>query len=104
MKRIIVLAALAMLGGCGEEKAAQQAVLEVLKDPDSAKFGEFYYNSDTKKACLGVNAKNAMGGYTGEEQAFLDETEKGWEFSHFGEVSAEMCKEIIDIKPEKKEG
>lgn len=99
MKRMIVLAALAMLGGCGEEKAAQQAVLEVLKDPDSAKFGEFYYNSDTKKACLGVNAKNSMGGYTGEKQALLTNGESGWEYIYASELSHDDCKEIAADKP-----
>lgn len=98
MKRMIVLAALAMLGGCGEEKAAQKAVLEVLKDPDSAKFGEFQYNAETKRACLGVNSKNSMGGYTGEQQAILNDGEKGLEFSRFTDLTAEECKDIIKTK------
>lgn len=98
MKRMIVLAALAMLGGCGEEKAAQQAVLEVLKDPDSAKFGEFYYNSDTKKACLSVNAKNSMGGYTGEKQVLLVNGEMGWQYVYENDLSPESCKEDADKK------
>lgn len=100
MKRMIVLAALAMLGGCGEEKAAQQAALEVLKDPDSAKFGEFQYNSENKSACLGVNAKNGMGGYTGEQQAVLMEDENGWHFGRFTELTAEECKDVINAKAE----
>lgn len=100
MKRLIVIAALTLLGGCGEEKAAQQAVLEVLKDPDSAKFGEFQYNPENKSACLGVNAKNGMGGYTGEQQALLVQDDEGWHFGRFIEMTAEQCKEVIKSKAE----
>ncbi|MDT0507443.1 hypothetical protein [Novosphingobium sp. MMS21-SN21R] len=98
MKRMIVLAALAMLGGCGDEKAAQQSVLEVLKDPDSAKFGEFYYNPETKKGCLGVNAKNGMGGYTGEQQAFLEKKDGGWKTLGLDEISLAGCRSEADRK------
>lgn len=98
MKKLMPLAALAMLAGCGEEEGAQQAVREILKDPDSARFGEFYYNSDTKKACLGVNAKNSMGGYTGETQATLVNGEKGWVYIYDAELSHEDCKKLYADK------
>lgn len=46
--------------------AAKQAVIGLLKDPQSAQFKEIY---DSKKApgaiCGLVNAKNSMGGYSG---------------------------------------
>lgn len=92
MKRLIVLAALTLLGGCGEEKAAQEAVLKALNDPDSAKFGEFYYNPATGKGCIGVNAKNAMGGYTGEKQVELVKATDGWAAVGDMEFSHEDCK------------
>jgi hypothetical protein len=50
-----------------------------LKDPDSARFGEFYFNTDTKKGCLVVNAKNSMGGYTGDRVASVKRSDAGWE-------------------------
>jgi len=57
------------LPGCdSNKKGAEAAVLEDLRDPDSARFGEFYFNDETKKGCLTVNAKNSMGGYTGDQQ------------------------------------
>jgi hypothetical protein len=53
-----------------DETRAQKAVLKALKDPDSAKFGQFtLVKSNT--ACLTVNAKNAMGGYSGNREAVL---------------------------------
>lgn len=49
------------------QAVAQQAVLESLKDPSSARFGRFWY-APGKAACGTVNAKNAFGGYTGEQR------------------------------------
>jgi len=49
--------------------ACKAAVLKVLKDPDSAKFGAF--KADLHTASLAVNARNAMGGYAGEQTVTL---------------------------------
>jgi hypothetical protein len=54
-----------------ELPAAQSAVQKSLKDPDSAKFGDFYLY-DEKQACLTVNARNSYGGYTGDQLAVLN--------------------------------
>lgn len=43
----------------------KQRVLNVLNDPDSAKFGDVVYFKKTDAGCGAVNAKNRMGGYTG---------------------------------------
>lgn len=46
----------------------KEAVLARLKDPDSAKFQNVYFNrskADIPVACGQVNSKNSMGGYTG---------------------------------------
>lgn len=91
----LALALIAPLAACSSMKnGAEAAVRESLKDPDSAKFGEFYYNKKTKKGCLTVNAKNSMGGYTGDEQAYLQVGDKGWEVHGIAEVSQDSCQRL----------
>jgi hypothetical protein len=83
-----------LLTGCdGLQGGAEDAVRSMLKDPESARFGEFYYNSETKLACLAVNAKNSMGGYTGFKQIELRQTENGWEWINEIESTPEDCRE-----------
>lgn len=73
------------------ESDAKNAVLKILKDPDSAKFGRFEQITNTG-ACLAVNAKNSYGGYTGEQQAFLIKKDAfNWVVIELSEVSYEMC-------------
>ena len=74
---IAVCISLALVACGGAESEAKKAVLERLKDPDSAKFGKFT-NIKDKAACLTVNARNSLGGYTGDQQAMLLKVEKGW--------------------------
>jgi hypothetical protein len=70
------IALCATLCGCSSEKSQAETVIrDQLKDPDSAEFGKF--ESNGKKACLQVNAKNSFGGYTGFQTAFLKKDEKG---------------------------
>ena len=100
---VIAIMALSMIG-CGdnliskekvEEGKMQEAVLSSLKDPDSAKFGKMTRVKD-KGACLTVNAKNALGGYTGDQQAYLMKTENKWEvFQIEGGLGHEGCIEIM---------
>lgn len=97
--RIILSAGLAVLAsGCGgAESAAQDAVREALRDPDSAKFGEFTSGSDGEGewACLTVNAKNSFGGYTGDQQARLRRNgSRDWEVMSIAEVSQDTCVSI----------
>lgn len=54
----------------------QANVRNSLKDPDSAKFGQFF-EVDSENACIGVNAKNAFGGYTGEKFISLMKSQNG---------------------------
>ena len=92
----IAIPALAALVGCSSAQAgAEAAVRENLKDPDSARFGEFYYNSETQKACLTTNAKNSMGGYTGDKQAMLFNEDGTWVFAGTHETDQATCKEIF---------
>jgi len=79
----------------GSESGARDAVLAQLKDPESAKFGEFTEIND-ELACLTVNAKNSMGGYVGDQQAFLKKKGGEWDFWFTQEVSHQQC---IDLWP-----
>ncbi len=86
----LVLALAAFLGvHIHQKSAAKNAVLDRLKDPESAVFGEYTKVGDG--ACLGVNAKNAMGGYVGQQQAHLDRRDGEWLVSSFEEVSHTQC-------------
>ena len=79
-RNLIGFACVLLLVACGggDEAAAKKAVLGRLKDPASAKFGKFSL-AGKKGACLTVNAKNSMGGYTGDQQAYLlKEGENSW--------------------------
>jgi hypothetical protein len=94
-KGAVLALSLVSLGACGGARSgAEKAVLDVLKDPDSAKFGEFYYNEKTKKGCLTVNAKNSMGGYTGDQQAYVQKAEEGWVTDDISDVSSDFCRRI----------
>jgi hypothetical protein len=80
-----------LLHGCGgAEGEAKKAVLEHLKDPDSARFGLFT-QVDELVACLTVNAKNSVGGYIGNEQALLKRIDGKWEFYAVQDISHDEC-------------
>lgn len=90
---LLALAVPLALAACGgDQSAAETAVRAALRDPDSAKFGAFHYNSDTQRACLTVNAKNAMGGYTGDRQAHVVRTDAEWHFEDEKEETHEECR------------
>lgn len=92
IKPYILIALIPMLfSACGgAESDARKAVLENLKDPDSAKFGKFT-NINDKAACLTVNARNSMGGYTGDQQASLIKDEGKWIAIDMYNQSHDMC-------------
>lgn len=96
---VLLLGAAAILTACQSDRAAaEKAVKEVLKDPDSARFGDFYFNEQTGEGCLGVNAKNSMGGYTGEQQAVLYKEDGEWRTGVTMEISHADCKSMADMK------
>lgn len=100
---VFLVATCLSLSACnGVQRSAEAAVTDRLKDPESARFGEFYYNAKLKRACLTVNAKNSMGGYTGDKQVALERTDDGWEWIYDIEESPERCrKSWADDKQEK---
>ena len=72
--------------------SSEKAVKDALKDPDSARFGEFYQSSKSGNVCLVVNAKNSMGGYTGDQIAKLSKDSSGYHVEDISEGSFEGCK------------
>lgn len=86
-----LLSVLGLLTACvGAESDAKKAVLAVLKDPDSAKFGKFT-NIKDQAACLTVNARNSMGGYTGDQQALLVKLDGQWTAIDVKDVTHDRC-------------
>jgi hypothetical protein len=94
IKFIIATSALLLASCSGAESDAKKSVLAVLKDPDSAKFGQFT-NIHDKAACLTVNAKNSMGGYTGDKQASLMKFSEKWKLLDIDKLSHEQCVKIM---------
>lgn len=100
LRVLLALVCVPPLAACNVAKrGAQAAVLERLVDPDSAKFGDFYYNSGTKKGCLTVNSKNSLGGYTGNEQAYVERRDDKWVVIGIADISPESCKQIHAEQP-----
>jgi len=102
VKNMPLLAVIALLlTACGgAESEAKKAVLGSLKDPDSAKFGKFTQVNE-KSACLTVNARNSMGGYTGDQQAWLIKQENAWVVLDIDKLSHEMCIDTMKKVSEK---
>lgn len=95
MKKILLFVFLSLfLSACNDESDAKKAVLGSLKDPDSAKFGKFTQVNEF--ACLTVNARNSMGGYTGDQQATLNQIDKEWIVARIEETSHDSCVLIIE--------
>lgn len=82
------------LGSFGEEGDIQDAVRASLKDPESARFGELTVVG--KQACQTVNAKNSMGGYTGNQQAYLMKDGNEWGVLEINsKLTHEACLQVI---------
>lgn len=88
---VVVIFGCLLLAGCSSsELEAKAVVLAQLKDPDSAKFGEFTEVGD-KHACITINAKNSMGGYVGDQQAFLKKVDGKWDYLFIMNTSHASC-------------
>jgi hypothetical protein len=94
LRGVVALACVTSLSACSGRSGTEKVVRDGLKDPDSAKFGEYYFNAKTKKGCLEVNAKNSMGGYTGNQLAYVKKTDAGWESIGTAEIDMQMCRKI----------
>lgn len=99
LRLLAIMAAAATLTACtNDRRGAEEEVRRNLKDPESAQFGDFYYNPTTKKACLMVNAKNSMGGYTGDSAIVLKKADEGWEYVSDNDTYFDTCKTALADK------
>lgn len=103
MRKLVAIgfASLTLMACNSAERSAKREILDRLKDPDSARFGEFTESEDGTKACFGVNAKNTYGGYTGEQQVVLikDSKTKEWDWvTEFETFSHEECVKYLNAK------
>ena len=85
-----------------QKYVAREVVLHVLKDPESAKFGEFSVvtsDSNMQTACLAVNARNSFGGYVGEQQASLFKINGKWLLAGMAHSSVDHaeCKFLLGL-------
>lgn len=108
MKKLFVLFPLVLiLAACGAESDVKKAVIATLIDPDSVKFGETTLIGEDA-ACITVNAKNTMGGYTGNKELYLRKMNNAWIVGNTSDVSHEDCVEaakkvLADEKKDDKE-
>jgi hypothetical protein len=75
----VVFGALALVS-CGPEREIKKAVEEGLIDPESVRYGDiivFTGDEGEEQACAMVNARNRMGGYTGEQMVNLYKDKEG---------------------------
>ncbi len=94
--KFLILSTALILTACGQESAIQKAVRGSLKDPESAKFGE-HAVLDDKFACMTVNAKNSMGGYTGNQQALLAKKDGEWIVAEIDQMGFDECKRLMNL-------
>lgn len=73
---------------------AKEAIYKVLKDPDSAKFGDFTMevSGSISLACFTVNAKNSYGGYVGDRVfSLFRQFDEPWEVISSKDKSHMSC-------------
>lgn len=83
---------LVVLTGCGDSDVGriEAAVKARLVDPDSVKFGSVTFSPKGESACIEYNAKNRMGGYSGQTIASLIYGADGWKVEQM-EWRADLC-------------
>ena len=94
LRPTVALLLLLGLASC-TDKAVKDAVRDDLVDPDSAQFGRVSFNDDRTWACVEVNAKNRMGGYTGEVQTVLQKEGGHWRVYGSSAIAHEQCVKSI---------
>ena len=101
MKKLVVLCSffLALLAcSGGDEDEAKQAVLIILKDPDSAKFGQLTTVPAKKyeMACISVKVQSTFDDHEENKQALLGRVKgKKWEAKYLSDASHEQCVELV---------
>lgn len=76
------------------EDDVKKAVIAVLKDPDSARFGEVTQVAKDK-FCVTINAKNSMGGYTGNQESMVIKLNGAWQSLGSDSITKELCAQAI---------
>jgi hypothetical protein len=97
MRKFLLVGIFCTVAAC-TNSAVKDAVLEDLIDPESARFGEISYSKDGNHACVEVNAKNRMGGYTGDQQMFVDRADGEWTAGYSLDISHDQCVRMINEK------
>ena len=72
-----------------EKNEVKNAVINSLKEPESARFGEITVMDD--RACVTINAKNIMGGYSGNKQMLMAKMNQQWLSIETGDISHDFC-------------
>lgn len=72
----------------------KQAVLASLKDPESARFGQFTQVGDNH-ACIEVNARNSYGGYSGTTPFMVRKIDGKWTASTSLNFTYKICLSIM---------
>lgn len=76
-KQMLLIVIALSLGACGEPSEIKARVRESLIDPDSAKFGKVYLSKSGQVACVDVNSRHTLGGYTGKIPMFIFKEKDG---------------------------
>ncbi|HOY86834.1 MAG: hypothetical protein V9G21_04380 [Methylotenera sp.] len=101
MKFAVLLLIILCMSGCGENSKITEVIRASLIDPDSAKFGKISINEN--RACVNVNSKNTLGGYTGNQIAHMQKYHNEWKVLLISDsLSYEECIEIMKKVSESK--
>lgn len=73
-----------------------ELVRKSLNDPESARFEEVTFNTNTKFGCGRVNSKNRMGGYVGFTRFVLYQPDGFVQFEPQGATSAQSTAERLE--------
>lgn len=92
MKRIMGCLVIAALAGCSQEGPVKEAIKQMLKDPDSAKFERVIVSDKGTTACAIWNAKNGFGGYGKWSASSLSKATGRWLIKD-ADISVSRCTE-----------
>lgn len=101
MRKVLILTTLLILNAtlssialADIEDDIKIAIVASLKDPDSARFGVLTQVTPDKY-CVTVNAKNSMGGYTGNQEAIVVKLNGAWQTVGIHQMTKEVCARAI---------
>jgi hypothetical protein len=86
---------------CGDGTGIEEKIRKNLNDPDSAKFRDVVVSESGRRACVGWNAKNMMGGYGEWKFARLEKKDSDWFVENMDIPESECSKlslKAIDVQ------